>query len=64
MLYAVPGAEKSAVRAGLPVDKFPHRLTLQVSAENLLHPIEASFSLTVAEGTLRMTRLVERFDAR
>lgn len=39
---------------GLPFDKFPHRLTIEVSAAELVEPMEATYELSIVSGLLRM----------
>jgi len=58
MLYAIPNANKSAVRAGLPLNEFPHILTIEISAENVFEPMGISYKLDINDsGLLRMDRI-------
>ncbi len=48
MCYALPGTIGQRVENwGIPIERFPHQLTIEVSAENVTSPLVASYELRV-----------------
>jgi hypothetical protein len=41
-------------RSGLPPGKFPHRLTIEVSADNLVYPMTQEYVLRLIDGMLKL----------
>ena len=57
MLYAIPGAGASEVRNCISPVVFPHRLIVEVCADNLIVPLEITYDLSVTqEELLRMDK--------
>ena len=59
--YAQPGEGKSERNLGVPLERFPHRLTVEVSAENIFVPVIAAYELSIDSlGRLRMVEVKHR----
>ena len=58
MLYAIHGVGGQGIRNAIPRNFFPHILTAQVCADNLVHPVEIKYRLFFDDaGVFRMERL-------
>ena len=55
MLYAIPGAGEGVVKNAIPQEFFPHRLIVEVCAEDIVKPIERNYVLHISNaGLLKM----------
>ncbi len=57
MYYAPREAARAEIKAGLPFDKFPHRLTVEFSAAQLVVPVTVTVDLILHNGMLKMERV-------
>lgn len=57
MLYAIPGGGSGFARNAISQEVFPHRLVVEVSAENCAKPVVVTYDLSVRDGLLRMKRV-------
>lgn len=57
MLYAIPGGGSGFAKNAISQEVFPHRLVVEVSAENCAKPVEVIYDLSIKDGLLRMERV-------
>jgi hypothetical protein len=57
MLYAIPGGGSGFAKNAISQEVFPHRLVVEVSAENCVRPVEVTYDLYIKDGLLRMERV-------
>jgi hypothetical protein len=57
MLYAIAGAGNGFAKNAISQEVFPHRLVVEVFAENCVKPVENTYDLSIKDGLLRMERV-------